>query len=236
MSGKEKIMADFKDMSNSFDSMRDSDLRSGLTPRVCETTGFISAVGGCGTSSAALALCRIYSSLFEYKTLYLSLDYLASKAFVRPGSVHLGTHLQCREAVYSLLFENQSTEGKLIRDDFGVFCFPSDKYRNSLHFLAEEQFYRLIDILENCFDRIVIDIPLNCHLSACASELCDSLVVCMGWQEERMALGKELYSFLKDSREGVISFAPGFEEGDPGDIYGRFGVEVRSLAETIEGR
>ena len=229
-------MENITGVSTVYDNVQDADFRPELMPRVCETIGFISAVGGCGTSSAALALCRIYSSLFEYRTLYLSLDYLASKALIRPGAFHLATHLQCREAVYSLLFENQSLAGKLIRDDFGVFCFPGDKYRNSLHFLAEEQFYKLVGILESSFDRIVLDIPLNCHLSACASQLCDTLVVCRGWQQERMALGDELYSFLKNSRDGVISFAPGFEEGDPGDIYGRFGAEVRSLAETIEGR
>ena len=229
-------MANFIGVSADYDDIQGTEYHPNLMPRVCETIGFVSAVGGSGTSSAALALCRIYSSLFEYKTLYLSLDYLASKALIRPGSVHLNTHIQGREAIYSLLFENQSIAGKLIRDDFGVYCFPGDKYRNPLHFLAEEQFYKLIEVLEKSFDRIVLDIPLNCTLSTCASELCDSLIVCKGWQEDRIAPCNELYNYLNSSREGVIAFAPGFEDGDTDDIYGRFGAEVRSLAETIEGR
>ena len=205
-------------------------------PRVCETVGFVSAVGGSGTTSAAQTLSRIYSTLFEYKTLYISLDYMASKASIEPGTLQRPTHLQGREAVYSLLFENQSIAGKLIRDDLGVFGLPKDSFRNPLHFLAEEQMHRLMEIFEANFDRIVLDIPLNCPLSSYALDISDTVVVCKSRREDGIEAGTELYDHLKTARDGVISFAPEYEENLSKDIYGHFGMEVRGLAETIEGR
>jgi len=208
--------------------------RAGI-PGVCETVGFVAAVGGCGTSTTAKALSRIYSSLFEYKTLYISLDILASKAVLPADTISMRAVMEGRETVYSLLFENPSIAGKLIRDSFGVFCFPKDSFRNSLHFLAEEQLHRLIGILEENFERIVLDIPVNCALSLYAMDICDTLVVCKGWQEERFEAGNELFNYLKTSRDGVMAFAAS-AGADLDDIYGQFGAEVRGLAETIEGR
>ena len=205
-------------------------------PKICETIGVTSAIGGSGATSAAIALCRVYSSLFEYKTLFLSLDYLSAKARPNVPLIQNGIQLKGRDVLYGLLFEEQIACGKLLRDEFGVYYFPPDSLKNSLHFLVEEQFRKLLNELSREFDRIVIDIPINSILSGYALETCDSVVLCAGWQEDRFDVCEEFFNHLKEERDGIFSFAPMYDEERGADLYGNFGKEVRNLAETIEGR
>ena len=193
----------------------------------CSLIGMCSASGGSGLTSAALSLGHIYSQLYGSRTLYLSFDALSEKCGRQiPGALR---------GIYSLAFgEEEAQESCIYKDPMGLFRLASEGEINPCSFLDGRSAVAMLTRLSKRFERIVADVPLS---SACAFDVldvCDSITVCFGWQEERHKLGEILMGHLKRMRSGVLSFVPHYDECGTEDIYGQFGSEVRELAQRLE--
>ena len=197
----------------------------------CLVTGFTSGCGGCGTSSAAVMYGRILSQFYELKVLYLSLDRIASKCspFRNNG----------REEVFALLSGRKTAEqleSSFGRDSSGLYYMVQDEDINPCSYLDEAELAKLVAGLAGPFDRIIIDIPLNAGTAFAALELCDSVVVCFGWQKELYGASECLVDILGRIRDSVIRFTAAYDEDRGRDLFGQFGAEVRQLAQSVEGK
>ena len=195
----------------------------------CGIIGFTSAVGGAGTSSAALMYGQILASLYDQRTLYLSLDFMASKSSLKKGPG--------RELLYDLLFgeDAEAVSQAFAEDPQGLYRAAADSLRNPFSLLTGAELSRLLEKLGGSFSRIVLDVPLDHTDSLQILDLCDSVVVCCGWDPGRRAPSIELFEYLRAGRPDVFSFDPLLDEDMPSDMYGQFGAEVRKLAQDIEG-
>ena len=197
----------------------------------CLITGFTSGCGGCGTSSTALMYGRVLSQFYDLKVLYLSLDRMAVKCspFRNNG----------REEIFALLSGRrtaQQMESSFGRDSSGLYYMVQDEDINPCSYLDEAELAKLLAGLARSFDRIVLDIPLNASEAFSALELCDSIVVCFGWQKELFAASECLMAILGNMREGALMFAAAYDEDRGRDLFGQFGAEVRQLAQSVEGK
>ena len=194
----------------------------------CVLTGFLSGAGGSGTTSAAIAMGRIYTELYGYKTLYLSFDRLALKSGLSAENSMIN--------VYNMVFGQEFViNGNVFaQDSSGLFYMGTKGIVNPVGFLNGAMAASLIDRLSGRFERMVLDIPYNWEGAMDLIDLCDNIAVCFGWQQERWSLSEVLSEHYKGIRDRVFEFRPFFDEYGTEDIYGQFGSEVRALAQQIE--
>ena len=185
----------------------------------CVLTGFLSGAGGSGTTSAAIAMGRIYTELYGYKTLYLSFDKLALKSGLSAEDSMIN--------VYNMIFgqEFMINGSVFAQDSSGLFYMGTKGIVNPVGFLNGAMAASLIDRLSGRY---------NWEGAMDLIDLCDNIAVCFGWQQERWPLSEVLSEHYKGIRDRVFEFRPFFDEYGTEDIYGQFGSEVRALAQQIE--
>ena len=188
---------------------------------------FISGAGGSGTTSSAIAVGHIYTELYGFKTLYLCFDRLAVKSgLAAPDSL---------SNVYDMVIGQEETAGNVFaRDSEGLYYMGTEGMFNPLGYLDGVMAIRLIERLSERFERIVLDIPFNWEGSSDLLDICDSIAVCFGWQQERWELSEALFGYYSGIRERIFALRTQFDEFGTDDIYGQFGSEVRALAQQIE--
>ncbi len=186
-------------------------------------TGFVSGTGGCGTSTSALMYASHFADILLRDTAFISLDPLCCKACAGEGPA--------RTMLYSALFEDrQERVWELVgRDERGVFRMTGEGPQNPLMLLSSVDLMRFINMLGKELGNIVLDIPYASPYASDLLEICDSVVVCFGWEEERYAPSEALYGILSSGRDRVFRFFPSFDESFS-DPYGQLGAEVRALA------
>ena len=123
---------------------------------VCKATGFTSGCGGTGTSTTAVLYGKVLSQFYGLRVLYLSLDRLAQKCgpFRTRGI----------EDPFSLLEKGKSEDdmkNSFGRDVTGMYYAATDEEINQYSCLDESELEKLLSVLEDLFDRIVLDIPVN---------------------------------------------------------------------------
>lgn len=189
-------------------------------------TGFTSGVGGSGTTSAALMLARNYAELCGINAVFLSLDLLASKSCVKKTS--------SLRTLFDTFFTGPPVDPEklFVKDASGVFRMPAEGYRNPLTLLDTEDLTYVIDTLRPRFDRIILDVPISCDQAPGVLSVCDSVVVCFGWQDKLFGPSEELYLMLSEENLNVHRFFCFHDEDEP-DLYGQLGSEVRRLAKEL---
>ena len=194
--------------------------------RSADLIGFTSGSGGSGTSSTALMLARNYAELCGMDVAYLSLDLLASKACWQSGP--------SAERIFELLLTGDVPDvcGFLARDGSGVYRLPSDGPRNPLTLADDKEIVQLLERLLPFFDKIILDVPSSCSQAPGVLDVCDSIVVCYGWQDKLYGPSEELYLMLSGMHGNVHRFFSFHDEDEP-DLYGQLGSEVRRLAKEI---
>lgn len=194
----------------------------------CLLRAFVSGAGGSGTTSAALAAGHIYTELYGFKTLYLSFDRLAAKS----GLAAAGSLIN----VYNMVTgQEEAIQGSVFaKDSGGLFYMGTEGMVNPLGYLDGVMAIRFVERISERFERIVLDIPFNWDGALDLLDICDSVVVCFGWQQERWELSDALLGYFSDIRDGVFALRARFDEYGTDDIYGQFGSEVRALAQQIE--
>ena len=194
--------------------------------RMAEVTGFTSGAGGTGTTSTALMLARNYAELCELETAYLSLDLLSSKACRQSGPAG--------RKIFDVLLSGSVPDAFRLfaKDGSGVYRLPADGPRNPLTLADSPQLISLLEILLPCFDRIIVDVPASCPQAPGVLDVCDSIVVCYGWQDKLYGPSEELYLMLSETHGNVHRFFSFHDEDEP-DLYGQLGSEVRRLAKEL---
>ena len=188
----------------------------------CSLIGFTSAAGGCGTTAAAVSLGRSYAQIQGLRTLYVSFDTMSAK--------YSNQEAGALEYIYSLAYGKEAGNARLNADDYGLWTISTEGLINPCSFLDAVGAASMFRKLSKLFDRIVVDIPLD-HASAFELfDLCDDLVICLGWQEDRQQYSTVLARHLENIGLPVHVFAAEYDEFGTEDIYGQFGSEVRALA------
>ena len=184
--------------------------------RTADVIGFTSGTGGSGTSSTALMLARNYAELCGMDVAYLSLDLLSSRR------------------LFELLLSGDApdTAHLFVRDASGVSRLPADGPRNPLTLADGKEIVRILESLLPCFDKIIVDVPASCSQAPGVLDVCDSIVVCYGWQDKLYGPSEELYLMLSEIHGNVQRFFSFHDEDEP-DLYGQLGSEVRRLAKEI---
>ena len=194
--------------------------------RTADVIGFTSGTGGSGTSSTALMLARNYAELCGMDVAYLSLDLLSSKACWQNGP--------SSRRLFELLLSGDApdTAHLFVRDTSGVSRLPADGPRNPLTLADGKEIVRILESLLPCFDKIIVDVPASCSQAPGVLDVCDSIVVCYGWQDKLYGPSEELYLMLSEIHGNVQRFFSFHDEDEP-DLYGQLGSEVRRLAKEI---
>lgn len=189
-------------------------------------TGFVSGAGGSGTSASALMYAGYLADCLGQKTAFVSLDPLGCKACLGEGPAGA--------LLYSALFEGRTEAVRDLfkRDGRGVFRMAGEGPRNPLGLLSSADLIGFLKAAGREFGNIVLDVPCASAFAPDVLEVCDSVVVCFGWQEDRYAPSEALHGILSGRRDRVFRFFPSFDESFS-DPYGQLGAEVRALARLI---
>ena len=189
-------------------------------------TGFVSGAGGCGTSSSALMYSGHLADFQGVSTAFISLDPLCCKACAGEGPA--------RSLLYSVLFEDRPEKIRVLfgRDGRGVCRMIGEGPQNPLMLLSSPDLVRFVNEAGKAFGSIVMDVPYASPFAQDMLEVCDNVVVCFGWQEERYAPSEALFGLLSIRRDRVFRFFPSYDESFT-DPYGQLGAEVRELAKLI---
>ena len=199
---------------------------AGESGKNADVIGFTSGTGGSGTTSTALMLARNYAELCGMEVAFLSLDLLSSKACWQKGP-------SGRKLFEMLLPGLEPDPLKLfVKDGSGVARLPADGPRNPLTLADSGELLRIMEKLETCFDKIIIDVPASCVQSPGILDACDSVVVCFGWQDKLYGPSEELYLMLSEVHGSVHRFFSFHDDEEP-NLYGQLGSEVRRLAKEI---
>ena len=202
----------------------------------CTFIGFSSGCGGSGQSSSAIALGRIYSRLYGFKTVYVSFDRFSF------GRSHTDADLpDLEKLVYHLMSDGSLSREQIMdtvsEDEYGLSGF---RIRSGANPLCTGEFKYLYGFLlaiaeSGLFERAVLDIPYNHVFAGELLSLCEKKIIVCGPDERSRVLSDTALAFFPGKKELLFHEQDEFSFDDGVvDIHGQFGAEVREIAEKIE--
>ena len=179
--------------------------------------GFTSALGGAGTTFAAVS----FGQLAAGRACYLSFDFLSSKCVQKSDINRSNLYDMFYEPKISsvlMLFEEPGGaqaewpgaraagggtaasaacyDDLLAKDEYGLYYFTFSDLINPLH-MQTEGLAKLFEKLAASFDCVVIDVPSNCILGVEVLPYCDDIVEVYGADQSRYYYCDEHVGFLE---------------------------------------
>ena len=198
--------------------------------------GMTSVCGGSGLSSSAIALGRIYSRLYGFKTLYIPFD-----RFAFYGSDQVPDTLDLQKLVYYSLsgkeISARDLKSYIYADEYGLLSFRSGALFNPL---CTDDFKGIYGFLSaaaesGLFERVILDIPYNCAFVRELLSVCEKKIIVAGPDERGRRLSEKAAEYFPGKKEMLVHEYDEFSfENGQVDIHGQFGAEVREIAERIE--
>ncbi len=206
-------------------------------PEDCVFVAMTAGCGGCGLSSSAIALGRIYSRLYGFRTLYVSLSRLCRQAFY--DSAQGQDAYRADSLVMQILSgsaDRSAIERCVQKDEYGLHHFTTSSLLNPFCLTGAEQQLSLLAALcaEGGFERTILDIPPDHPALFELLAASEKRAVVFGPDETRRGCCERLLSAVPGAAELVHEWDPDSFGPEGADIHGQFGAEVRELAQRLE--